>query len=739
VAHHGRGSGNVTTIDPPSGIGDPIDFCIRTIVKEARKEERLVKQILHTGLSAYTKNPFNLAINSPSGEGKSYVIQKVIDNFPKQDVIVFSAMSDKALFHRQGIQVIKNEIGEFESLEDKIAKIDFEIQDKECDVASNKNTNLKQAFQAAVKGLEEKKNQLFKNAKKLIDLSHKILVFLDTPRPELFNALMPLLSHDKYEVEYEYVDTHNGIKTKTNILRGWPAVIFAQAIDYSHYARYPEIQRRFIITNPKMTIDKYEDAIQLIGLKFGIPDFAYQQTVVNDSEKEMVREIILRTREKIQDVCGALAPGKNNVVIPFHETLTSLLPKDKAFDMTTANRLFGFLSLLPIIKIEERPRLVLRKEGDPFMQIIPFALFEDLKEAMNLMEYTNGVRPYVLEWYYDIFLEVFRNKIEPASRTNSRGELLTEKRIAITTQDLADFTYEKQKKRLSTKQILETFVTPLINQGYVDKTDSDLDKRAKIYHPVITTQNRKIFESAPANNLSETNIINVTDSLLFPDQKYIISKIQHICKYSSDKSYVVEKILTHRNEEIAIEELAHKYYDDAGQYFRLNTHNNVRENMKDDDSIINNNNRIHSADKNRIVESKQENSDYIENMNTENNNLFQDGFADEYLQNSEITSEFQANGTDNMQSTTFDEQKCEKLFDQHNSNNSLYSSNNGPEMKPKQAEDILLGCADSNKTFNCFYCSECHTSDVDRVNHIESKHQGKLYYPTPEDFRNRLN
>jgi hypothetical protein len=114
----------------------------------------------------------------------------VIDNFPKQDVIVFSAMSDKALFHRQGIQVIKNEIGEFESLEDKIAKVDSEIQDKECDVASNKNTNLKQAFHAAVKGLEEKKNQLFKNAKRLIDLSHKILVFLDTPRPELFNALM---------------------------------------------------------------------------------------------------------------------------------------------------------------------------------------------------------------------------------------------------------------------------------------------------------------------------------------------------------------------------------------------------------------------------------------------------------------------------------------------------------------------------------------------------------------------
>ena len=97
------------------------------------------------------------------------------------------------------------------------------------------------------------------------------------------------------------------------------------------------------------------------------------------------------------------------------------------------------------------------------MQVNPFGLFEDLKEALYLMGYTNGVTAYVLEWYNDIFLEVFRNKIEPASRTNSREEILTEKRIAIATQDLVDYPYEKQTKRVSTKQILEAFVTPLIN------------------------------------------------------------------------------------------------------------------------------------------------------------------------------------------------------------------------------------------------------------------------------------
>ncbi len=111
--------------------------------------------------------------------------------------------------------------------------------------------------------------------------------------------------------------------------------------------------------------------------------------------------------------------------------------------------------------------------------------------------------------------------------------------------------------------------------------------------------------------------------------------------------------------------------------------------------------------------------------------------SDEYFENTEITSKSQTNGTDDMQSTIFDEQKCEKLFDQQNSNNFLYSSNHGSQMK--SGEDVLVESGGPTKTFNCFYCSEHHSSDVERVKHIESKHQGKLYYPTSEDLRNRLN
>ena len=57
-------------------VDDPISYVIDVILKEAKQEERLVKQLLYVMLSAKTNNPFNLAINAPSGEGKNWVRRK---------------------------------------------------------------------------------------------------------------------------------------------------------------------------------------------------------------------------------------------------------------------------------------------------------------------------------------------------------------------------------------------------------------------------------------------------------------------------------------------------------------------------------------------------------------------------------------------------------------------------------------------------------------------------------------
>jgi hypothetical protein len=177
-------------------------------------------------------------------------------------------MTDKSIFHRSGKLVIKNERGEYEFINEVLARLDDEIEDKQNEVFNAEDRNKKQALKALTKVMEREKKRLHQDAKKLIDLQGKCIIFLDTPRPELLNTMMSLLSHDEYEVEYEFVYTNNGIKTKTNVLRGWPVMIFAQAVDYSHHKRYAEIQRRFPITNPRMDAEKYKAAIELIAHRY---------------------------------------------------------------------------------------------------------------------------------------------------------------------------------------------------------------------------------------------------------------------------------------------------------------------------------------------------------------------------------------------------------------------------------------------------------------------------------------
>jgi hypothetical protein len=45
---------------------------------------------------------------------------------------------------------------------------------------------------------------------------------------------------------------------------------------------------------------------------------------------------------------------------------------------------------------------------------------------------------------------------------------------------------------------------------------------------------------------------------------------------------------------------------------------------------------------------------------------------------------------------------------------------------------------ESVKEFKCFYCDQLCLDDREHITHIDSEHTGKLYYPTPSDFENRL-
>jgi hypothetical protein len=78
--------------------------------------------------------------------------------------------------------------------------------------------------------------------------------------------------------------------------------------------------------------------------------------------------------------------------------------------------------------------------------------------------------------------------------------------------------------------------------------------------------------------------------------------------------------------------------------------------------------------------------------------------------------------------------------DQQGGNNTIHA--NIPNLEPEVHSECPIEAPkqqQQNKSFNCFYCSKSHSTNKERITHINYEHPGKIYYPTPEDFENRLN
>jgi hypothetical protein len=583
-----------------------LDFCFKVVLKEAVKEDKLVKQVCYTMLSAYTNNPINLAINAPSGEGKTHVLTMVGNMFPKTDVIFIAGMSSKAIFHKNGYIAIRDdeEDGKYIRIENELEKLKETIQFKKSELIKIKrnddspNSETSADLENEVDKLKQRVKEIEKNVVKVIDLSHKILVFLDTPSPEIFEALMSLLSHDNYEVEYQFVDTSNksGLKTRTNVLVGWPSVIFAQAIDYTRHPRYQEIQRRFIVTNPRMDSEKYQGAVDLIIEKNCNPDFVYQRKIVKDEEKDMAKEIILNIKDDLLSFSFTTPLGKNNIHSPFVHLIKQLIPKNNtANDMTFTSRLLQHTRLLANIHYKRRPYMEIVpafSSNSPLR--IPMATYSDLFESLSLMNNNvGGIRPYVLDWYHNVFLELYGSKTCPNSKIKN-GETITESTIAVTTNELIEKTTSVMKKRYTTKQILTEFIYPLFNLGYIDSVQSELDKRAYVYFPVIGSDNREscnknsnLFFKYKKNNLFEYNEKNNVNIITIYERNQIIYEIEEIMKYYSEDNNLVSlrfaelDAITESEDDIdededkTVAEIVDKYYSEFSFQYRSDDKNDT--------------------------------------------------------------------------------------------------------------------------------------------------------------------
>lgn len=355
-------------------------------------------------LSAYTESAqINISLNAPSSTGKSYIPTEIAKLFPPEDVIEIGYCSPTSFFHDAGVY--------------------------------NKERG----------GIE-------------IDLSRKILIFLDQPHTQLLERLRPLLSHDKKEMTVKITDKSqkSGMRTKTIFIKGFPAVIFCSAgilIDEQEGTR-------FLLLSPEADPEKVRAGIHEKILRETDPE-AYQKILDENPARSLLMDRLLAIRN--EHIGEIMLSSPEEIEKIFLEGKAHLKPRHQR-DIA---RFIAFVRMFALLNVWFRKRNgnCLTANGD------------DLREAVSLwgaisesQEY--NLSPYVYEVYKTVILPAFQKKNEGLSVVVGLGKHeILKKYQEVHGRFLEDWRFRQQ------------ILPPLEASGLVEQERDPSDKRKILIYP----------------------------------------------------------------------------------------------------------------------------------------------------------------------------------------------------------------------------------------------------------------
>jgi hypothetical protein len=233
-------------------------------------------------LSAMTEWPINRRWSGRSGMGKTTIVMKVAELFPPEMVMVLSGATKKTLWYHPDAE----EVDEY-----------------------TREMNLK---------------------------GKVIIILEESESKEFLDEVKPLLSHDKHELEYAFVEKVGGVNvTRKMILRGWPVYI---GITTEAELR-EEQQTRALLGTPDYGKDKYRAVIAADALKTAMP-WAVKRTDLPQVIQEAIRQ---------------LKPCK--VWIPWLPVVAALFPYEEPKSMREWPFFRSFLEAITLLYQRQIPRV----------------------------------------------------------------------------------------------------------------------------------------------------------------------------------------------------------------------------------------------------------------------------------------------------------------------------------------------------------------------------------------------
>ena len=362
-------------------------------------------------LSAYTENAqFNISYNAPSSTGKSYIPTEIARLLPEEDVLELAYCSPTAFFH---------DVGEW-----------------------NKD----------MKGY-------------VVDLSRKILIFLDQPHTQLLERLRPLLSHDKKEISVKITDKTQkfGMKTKNILLKGYPSVIFCTAglrIDEQEATR-------FLLLSPEVNHEKIRQGI-LESIKKEADAESYKDWLDENPERKLLKERIRAI--KLEGIREIRIASYQKVVERFFSEHKVLKPRHQR-DIKRLSSLIKSFALINLWWREKSGTTITANEDDIEQA---FKIWDAISVSQEL-----NLPPYIYNLYQEVILKAWNDK---NSNRNEGFEEITGK-LGLSRQELLQKHFEVYGRMLDTNQLRQQILPMLETAGLIVQEADPSDKRKMLIYP----------------------------------------------------------------------------------------------------------------------------------------------------------------------------------------------------------------------------------------------------------------
>ncbi len=364
-------------------------------------------------LSAYTENSqFNVSFNAPSSTGKSYIPIEIAKLFPKEDVLELAHCTPTAFFHEMG-------------KEDK-----------------------------------SKKGEI------LVDLSRKIIIFLDQPNNELLARMRPILSHDKKEIISKITDRKEkqGLRTKTVIMRGYPSVIFCTA----GFKVDEQEATRFLLLSPEMDQEKIREGVST-SIEREADRESYEKRLGENQDRRLLIERLRAIKEENIEEIKITHPEKIEKI--FLGSDKKLKPRHQR-DVKRLSSIIKSIALLNLWWRDKDGKTITANEEDIDQAL---KIWDSISKSQEL-----NLPPFVYDLHIDIILPLWEEKVE-----KMEDEFEENKTIGLTRQEIKQKYYEITGRMLDGDKLRQHILPMLEIAGLITQESNPDDKRSRLIIPIM--------------------------------------------------------------------------------------------------------------------------------------------------------------------------------------------------------------------------------------------------------------